>query len=232
MRYWPLLIILFPALELYVLIQVGSEVGALATIGLVILAMMAGLSLLRMRGAHILARFQEGAAEGRIPPNPVFDTLCLMAAGWLFIFPGFVSDVLALALLFPVSRQGLVFLLKRFMLTRGFGGTVHTQTAYRDQDGNVTWTSTVLHDPPASGTSAGRQTGRLAGGTAENGRAGYAGRAGHAGQGQNPGQVIIDCDVDDVSAHPGGTGEPGGPDGAGGPDDSAPGSRPDPKSGT
>lgn len=179
LRLWPLAFILFPALELYVLILVGSEIGALATIGLVFLSMMAGLALLKARGAHLLARFQEGAAQGRIPPNPVFDTLCLMAAGWLFIFPGFVSDAIALALLLPVTRQGLVYLLKRFMASHGFAGTVHTQTAYRDSEGNVTWTCTTVNDPPP-------QSGRLSGGYAGEGR-------------RNPGQVIIDCDVEETS---------------------------------
>jgi UPF0716 protein FxsA len=156
LRYGTFLFFLFPALELWVLIRVGGRIGALATVGLVVLSTMAGLSLLRLRGARILARFQEGAAQGRIPPNPVFDTLCLMAAGWLFVFPGFVSDLIALALLFPVTRQALVALLRRLMLARGFQAAVHTQEARHDGEGHVTWTCATVRDP-SGGDARGRQ---------------------------------------------------------------------------
>ena len=194
LRYWPLYLLLFPALELYVLIKVGEQIGALATLGLVVLSTMAGLWLLRLRGAHIMRRFQEGAEQGRIPPNPVFDTLCLMAAGWLFIFPGFVSDVLALILIFPVTRMALVAILRRFMLTRGFQGAVHTQEARFDGDGQVTWTCTTVETPSATGDRI-----------SESGR-----DHGNGGSGPHSSQVIIDCEPGGVSGEPNDQDEQGG----------------------
>ncbi len=145
-RSWPLLLILFPVLELYVLITVGGRIGALNTIALVILSTMAGLALLRLRGARILSRFQEEAARGCVPSSPLMDTLGLMAAGWLFLFPGFVSDILALLLLIPATRHGLASLLRRRMESGLFRGTVHTHYARRDENGNVTWTCSTTSE--------------------------------------------------------------------------------------
>ncbi len=142
-RYLPLLFILFPALELWVLILVGSEIGALATIGLVILSSVVGISILRLRGLHIARTMQAELAAGRLPSGQIADTFCLMIAGWLFLFPGFVSDVLALILIIPGMRHLLLSFALNRMRAHGFQGqTVHV--AAPDGSGPVTWTCTTF----------------------------------------------------------------------------------------
>lgn len=144
LRFFPWLLLLFPALELWVLIQVGSAIGALATVGLVILSACVGIFLLRLRGAHIARTMQAELAAGKIPSNPIVDTFCLMVAGWLFVFPGFVSDVIALLLIIPGVRTLLLALFVARMKKSGFQGrTVHFESS-ADGQGPATWTCTTF----------------------------------------------------------------------------------------
>ena len=140
-RFIPWLILLFPALELWVLIKVGKEVGALATVALVILAMFVGLWLLRLRSARIAKNMQMELASGHIPSTPIVDTFCLMIAGWLFVFPGFVSDILAVLLLIPFVRKALFALLAAKLKTYGFQAqTMHFES--QSGTGGASWTYT------------------------------------------------------------------------------------------
>ena len=149
-RYLPLLILLFPALELWVLIQVGKEIGALATVALVILAIFAGLALLRLRGIQIARTMQTELAAGRLPSNQIIDTFCLMVAGWLFVFPGFVSDILALLIIIPGVRHILLSLAVTKMRSQGFQAQTVQFTSSADDAGPVSWTCTTYGDASPS----------------------------------------------------------------------------------
>lgn len=145
----PWLLLLFPALELWVLIQVGKSIGALATVALVVLSTMAGLALLRLRGFHVARSMQAELASGRIPSNPIADTFCLMAAGCLFLFPGFVSDALAILLLIPFVRHALVILFVSRMKAQGFQAqTMHFES--RTDGSGTVWNCSTFdgNDPP------------------------------------------------------------------------------------
>jgi UPF0716 protein FxsA len=81
-------------LELIVLIQVGSALGALTTITIMFVAMVIGSFLVKMRFAQIVNQIRE---QQRLDLSIFWIPL----AGFLFIFPGFISDILALLLLLP-----------------------------------------------------------------------------------------------------------------------------------
>ncbi len=150
LRFLPWCLLLFPALELWVLIQVGERIGALATVALVILSTLAGLALLRLRGARIASHFQAEMSAGRMPSASIMDTLCLMAAGWLFIFPGFVSDFIAVLLLIPFARRLLATLFFARLRKSGFAGTVHMQSMYTDSEGHAHWSSETRRASPSA----------------------------------------------------------------------------------
>lgn len=152
-RFLPCLLLLFPALELWVLIQVGREIGALATVGLVICSIFIGLWLLRLRGLHIARTMQAELAAGKMPSGQIIDTFCLMIAGCLFIFPGFVSDALALLLIIPGFRHILLSFAAAKLRARGFQSqTVHFESS-SGEEGPVTWTCTTYGGsaPPPHG---------------------------------------------------------------------------------
>jgi UPF0716 protein FxsA len=126
----PLLAVLFfvlPIVELTVLIAVGREIGVWWTIVLVILVSIAGAWLGRREGLAAWRRFQSALAEGRMPTNEVADGAMVLFAAALLLTPGFVSDVVAIALLVPpiraVARRSLVrFVMARSLRRAGLGG--------------------------------------------------------------------------------------------------------------
>lgn len=143
LRFIPWLILLFPALELWVLIQVGKEIGALATVALVILSALVGLALLRLRGIHIARTMHAELAAGRLPSGQIADTFCLMIAGWLFVFPGFVSDILAVLLIIPGVRHILLSLAVAKMRSQGFQSQTVQFESSPGASGPATWTCTT-----------------------------------------------------------------------------------------
>lgn len=103
-----LLFIIVPVIEMWVLIQVGSEIGAMATIGLVLLTAMLGLALLRKQGASALLRANQRMEAGQLPAEEMVEGIFLAVGGALLLTPGFVTDALGFACLIPGLRQWLI----------------------------------------------------------------------------------------------------------------------------
>lgn len=104
----PLLFLLFvgvPLVELYILIQVGQVVGALATIALCILTAALGAGLIRLQGLQTLMRARRNLDQGMAPAMEMLEGVALAVAGGLLLTPGFATDVLGFALLIPPLRR-------------------------------------------------------------------------------------------------------------------------------
>jgi UPF0716 protein FxsA len=117
----PLLILLFlvvPLVELYVLIQVGQEIGALWTIALLVLVSVIGAWLAKREGFGVWLRMQDQVAAGRMPGIELVDAFLILLAGALLLTPGFVTDVLAVVLLIPPTRAVVRRVLRRTLLGR------------------------------------------------------------------------------------------------------------------
>ncbi|HYQ65726.1 FxsA family protein [Actinophytocola sp.] len=90
--------------ELAVIIAVGQAVGVLATILLLVAVSMLGVTLLRRQGLRTLMALSDAARNRRDASPEVTDGVLLAVAAGLVVFPGFLSDVAALFLLFPPTR--------------------------------------------------------------------------------------------------------------------------------
>ena len=104
-----LLFMLIPIVEMWILIEVGGWIGALPTIGLVVLTAMIGLSLLKQQGLSTLLRARRKMDEGAIPASELVSGVMIAVGGALLLTPGFVTDALGFALLIPQTRQWLLF---------------------------------------------------------------------------------------------------------------------------
>lgn len=91
--------------EIAVLIAVGQTIGLGWTLLLLIAGTAVGMSLLRREGSRTMAAFTEALRTRRAPHQEVADGVLIAAAGALIMVPGFVSDVVALFLLFPPTRK-------------------------------------------------------------------------------------------------------------------------------
>lgn len=107
-------LIALPFLEIAGFIIVGDWLGALPTLGLLILSMIVGAALLRGRGLGAVLRTRGGRDPSQVVTE-LGDTLFLALAGLLLLIPGFFTDLLALPLLLPPVRRLLMVVALRRM---------------------------------------------------------------------------------------------------------------------
>ncbi|MBP2229830.1 UPF0716 protein FxsA [Azospirillum agricola] len=173
-----LLILLLPILEIVGFIQVGDWIGAGPTIGLLVLSALLGIFLIRHRGLTALTRAQAAAARGEAPIGTVLDGFCEVAAGILLLIPGFLTDLLGLALLIRPLRRGA----GRWLLARMMAGQSRFQ----------------VFGGAGSGARSGCPAGGFGAGSASGAGAGF-GADGHRGGPFQPQPGVIDGDYRDVS---------------------------------
>lgn len=113
MRAFLFLFLLFPLLELAVLIQVGGAIGVLPTLLLVIATAVLGSVLLRVAGIATAWRAREKLARGELPEQEVLEGLLIAVGGGLLLLPGFISDVFGVLCLIPFTRRLLVGKVRR-----------------------------------------------------------------------------------------------------------------------
>ncbi|MEZ5281401.1 MAG: FxsA family protein [Acidimicrobiales bacterium] len=107
--------IIVPILELAVIIQVGSSVGVLPTLGLLIAVSIVGAWLVKFQGMGVLMRMRQQLAQGKMPTDELMNGVLILVAGALMLTPGFLTDALGLSLLIPPIRAAI-----RQMLARRF----------------------------------------------------------------------------------------------------------------
>jgi UPF0716 protein FxsA len=100
-----LLFTIVPIIELYLLIQLGQAIGALATIGIVLVTGVVGAFLARREGFAIWTKIQEQLAQGLFPADKMIDGLMVFGAGVVLVTPGLITDVIGLLFLFPPTRR-------------------------------------------------------------------------------------------------------------------------------
>ena len=111
-----LLIAIF--IEIAGFIIVGKQIGVLATLGLIILSMVAGFVLLRVQGITLLTKMQSELAAGHMPDRELAHGALLIIAAILLIIPGFVTDIIGLLLFIPQIRELLWKWLSKRMTVR------------------------------------------------------------------------------------------------------------------
>lgn len=94
--------------ELWVIIKIGSSIGALATLILLVLSAVIGAQLVRNQGLMTLINAQRRLQAGEAPTEELLQGLWLALAGLLFIFPGFLTDLFGLLLLQAPVRRWLI----------------------------------------------------------------------------------------------------------------------------
>ena len=129
-----LVFVVTPIVELSVIVQVAGSTGVLNTIGLLVLVSVVGAWLVRREGLGILRRAQEEAAQGRIPGREIVDGLLVLGAGALMLTPGFVTDAVGLALLFPPTRAVIRAMTTRRLTRSMASGRTTFRYGWRGED--------------------------------------------------------------------------------------------------
>lgn len=160
------LLLLVPLAELWVIVQVAQGVGVLNTIGLLLLVSIAGAWLLKQQGMATWRRLQATVQRGEMPTNEVTDGAMILFGGALLLTPGFITDVVGLVLLVPVTRVSLKGamrkLLARWANRRKRERGIYSATVVRverDEGNGPTRPSEGLPSPPRSDEDGSRDTG-------------------------------------------------------------------------
>jgi UPF0716 protein FxsA len=115
MRKLLLLFILAPALELALLIELGSRLGTAPTLLLLALTGFLGAFLARRQGLGAFRAAQEQMQKGELPAGPIVDGILILVAAILLITPGVLTDGLGFLLLVRGFRNRIKgFLMARF----------------------------------------------------------------------------------------------------------------------
>ena len=134
MKFLFLLFLLVPLAEIYLLIQVGSVIGAWPTIALVVGTALLGAALVRSQGFSTIARVRAQLDRNELPALEIFEGLFLLVAGALLLTPGFFTDAIGFACLTPPLRRALI---RHFLSSGMVTGQVETIHRPGDRQGRI-----------------------------------------------------------------------------------------------
>lgn len=106
-----------PLIEIGLFIEIGGLIGLWPTLAVVLLTAALGSWQLRAQGLTTLARARQQLDRGELPTRELFDGFCLVIAGAMLLTPGFMTDVIGLALFVPAIRNSVRRFLARRMET-------------------------------------------------------------------------------------------------------------------
>ena len=106
-----LALILIPVIEIYLLIKIGSQIGAITTILLIFATAIIGVYYAKYEGLNILKAGFAQLARNQAPTYEMISGATIAFAALLLIIPGFATDIVGFLILLPISRN---FFLKKF----------------------------------------------------------------------------------------------------------------------
>ena len=100
-----LLFIGLPALEIFLLIKIGGQVGALNTVALIFLTAIIGIYFAKLQGIQTLKSGMVNLYQNKIPVYEMMSGASIAIAALLLIIPGFFTDLIGFLLLIPFTRK-------------------------------------------------------------------------------------------------------------------------------
>ncbi len=103
-----IIFIAIPALEIFLLIKIGGQVGALNTIALIFITAIIGVYFAKLQGIQTLKSGMINLYQNKMPVYEMISGASIAIAAFLLIFPGFLTDFIGFMLLIPLTRK-LIF---------------------------------------------------------------------------------------------------------------------------
>jgi UPF0716 protein FxsA len=101
-------ILLVPVIEIYLLIKIGSQIGAITTILLIFTTAIVGVYYAKYEGINTLKSGFAQLSKNEVPTYEMISGAAIALAAILLIIPGFVTDVVGFLIIFPITRK-LIF---------------------------------------------------------------------------------------------------------------------------
>ena len=111
-----LILIGIPAIEIFVMIKIGQNIGALTTVSLIFLTAVVGLYFAKIEGLNALRSGVFNTYKNRVPIFEMISGASIAFSAILLIIPGFITDFVGFLLLIPFTRKIIIdlFLKKKF----------------------------------------------------------------------------------------------------------------------
>ncbi len=109
------LFVVVPFVELYILIELGTRIGAMPTLGIVIITGIVGAALAKHQGLEVLRRIQIEMSSMQMPGDAMFDGVLVLIGGILLMTPGILTDITGFLFLIPFSRGILKLYIKNWV---------------------------------------------------------------------------------------------------------------------
>jgi len=120
--YLLLLFTIIPATELYLLLEVGSNIGAINTVAIIILTGIVGASLAKSQGLSVLNKIQQELSQKKVPTKNMLHALLVFVGGLLLLTPGFLTDILGFSMVIPGTRDLIAIGLKKIFANQKING--------------------------------------------------------------------------------------------------------------
>ena len=124
-----LIFTIVPFIELLLLIELGSYIGTLNTVMVVVVTGVIGAFMARVAGVSVLFRIQENLRAGIFPKDELFDGILILIGGAFLLTPGLLTDAVGFLLLLPLGRGVIKRWLKEIVKRRIEGDEI---TFWRD----------------------------------------------------------------------------------------------------
>ena len=102
------LLIAIPTVEIFVMIKIGQNIGALNTIGLIFLTAVVGIYFAKIEGLNTLRSGVYNIYKNKVPIFEIISGASIAVAALFLITPGFVTDTLGFLLLIPLTRKVII----------------------------------------------------------------------------------------------------------------------------
>tara|TARA_X000001036_G_C20534027_1_gene747430 strand:+ start:8 stop:427 length:420 start_codon:yes stop_codon:yes gene_type:complete len=113
-----LIFIGLPALELFLLIKIGGQIGALSTVALIFLTAIIGIYFAKLQGIQTLRSGMINLYQNKIPIYEMISGASIAFAALLLIIPGFFTDLIGFLLLIPFTRKIFFYLTLKNKVTK------------------------------------------------------------------------------------------------------------------
>ena len=134
-----LILIAVPTIEIFLLIKIGQNIGALSTIGLIFFTAIIGVYFAKIEGLNTLRSGVYNLYKNKIPLFEIISGASIAFAALLLIIPGFFTDSIGFLLLFPITRKIIInlFLSKKNISSKKESNFIEGEILEEDKKDDV-----------------------------------------------------------------------------------------------
>ena len=113
-----LVFIIIPIIEIAIFISIGSEIGVLNTIAIILITALVGIFLIRRQGINLLFSAQRNMSQGIMPTEEIKGGIFLLISGLLLITPGFFTDCIGFSMFLKPVQNFVAFKAREYFQSR------------------------------------------------------------------------------------------------------------------